>query len=446
MEKIKQEILDSSSLPGLQKFIRNENKIIKLIWFLFLLFLASVSFYFIASNIISYYKYEFITNLIIIHDETPQFPMISLCIDTEQNTTLEIEQFLKSCKFDELNCTFKDFQQIKYINSIPDSSEICVHFNSGKNFYNQTVPIRNVSSSNTKFNLELYIKDFKSDVFGHKIPYKLLVYIQNHTNVFNAYEMYNIESGLEISAGINNIQIDREIDQKLSLPYNQCIKQDTNEYVSYLFQYFIQNNKTYKQKDCIDFCLNEYISQKCGCKVNNIDSLDKCLIRNDSQSKCISDNFDTYVLSKQFIPDYCFKYCPLECDSINYKIQMNSFKSSDTFLKTNTNYSLEMKDDLVFISIYYAKKSYDLITQIPKMQAFDLVSSVGGTLSLFVGVSFLTFVELIEIVMEIIIVYVDKIKLKNVKNKKINSFKPENDFKIVVDDTSFKFDSVAIRF
>jgi hypothetical protein len=157
----------------------------------------------------------------------------------------------------------------------------------------------------------------------------------------------------------------------------------------------------------------------------NIDSLDKCLIRNDSKSKCISDIYvsylDKYFLNNQQIPDYCFKYCPPECDTINYKIQQNSFKSSDTFLKANTDYSLEMKDDLVFISIYYAKKSYDLITQIPKMQAFDLVSSVGGTLSLFVGISFLTFVELIEIIMEIIIVYMEKVKLKKLKNKKINS-------------------------
>ncbi len=70
------------------------------------------------------------------------------------------------------------------------------------------------------------------------------------------------------------------------------------------------------------------------------------------------------------------------------------------------------------------------------------LSSVGGTLSLFVGISFLTFVELIEIIMEIIIVYVAKIKLKKLKNKNI-----ENDFKIVVvDDTPVKFDSIALRF
>jgi len=96
-------------------------------------------------------------SIIITHEEKPQFSMITLCIDKDQNTSLEIEQFLKYCKFDKNNCTFKDFQQIKYINSVPESSEICVHFNIGKNFDNQIVPIRNVSSSNTKFNLELYI-------------------------------------------------------------------------------------------------------------------------------------------------------------------------------------------------------------------------------------------------------------------------------------------------
>ena len=84
----------------------------------------------------------------------------------------------------------------------------------------------------------------------------------------------------------------------------------------------------------------------------------------------------------------------------------------------------------MFVSISYAKKSYDLIKQIPKMKAFDLVSSVGGTLSLFIGISFLTFVELIEILFEIAIIYLNKFK-----NKKVGSLIIGNnpEMKIVID-------------
>ena len=37
-----------------------------------------------------------------------------------------------------------------------------------------------------------------------------------------------------------------------------------------------------------------------------------------------------------------------------------------------------------------------IITQIPKISLFDLISNIGGTLSLFIGISFFSLVELFE--------------------------------------------------
>ncbi len=438
MLKIKQEILESSSLPAFQKIIKNENKLVRSLWMFCFLLLTCLSFWLVTISISSYLEHEVITNIVIIHEKTPQFPMISFCIDSTNISSSIIpylNDVIKSCEFDSKKCIYKDFEKKTFyysahdkLNNI-DHSEACLVFNSGKNFENEKISIKNISSISTKLNLELYIKEFKTDQIGKKIPYKLKIYIQNYSDVFNAYQLREIEQGLDIPDGINNIEIDREIDQKLPEPYNACIKQDTKEFVSNYFQYFIQNNKTYKQKDCIDFCLNEYIGLKCGCEVN-IDSFEKCVnLKNESNCFLL---FNEYFLnnSNYEIPNNCIKDCPLECDSIHYRIQHNSFKVSDKFLKTNTNYSLEMKDDLVFVSISYAKKSYDLIKQIPKMKAFDLVSSVGGTLSLFIGISFLTFVELIEILFEIAIIYLNKFK-----NKKVGSLIIGNnpEMKIVID-------------
>jgi hypothetical protein len=447
MLKIKQEILESSSLPAFQKIIKNENLLVRSLWMFCFLLLTCLSFWLVSISISSYFEHEVITNIVIIHEETPQFPMISLCIDSTNissssssfNSSLipYLNNVLKSCEFDSKKCNYKDFEKKTFyypaydtINNF-DHSEACLVFNSGRNFENEKISIKNISSISTKLNLELYIKEFKTDQIGKKIPYKLKIYIQNYSDVFNAYQLREIEQGLNIPDGINNIQIDREIDQKLPEPYNACIKQDTKEFISNYFEYFIRNSKTYKQKDCVDFCLNEYIGQKCGCEVN-IDSFDKCVIvKNDSLKSSCFLLFNEYFLNKNIyeIPGNCFKDCPLECDSIHYRIQHNSFKVSDKFLNTSTNYSHEMKDDLVFISISYAKKSYDLIKQIPKMKAFDLVSSVGGTLSLFIGVSFLTFVEIIEILFEIAIIYLNKFKNKKVGSLIDNS--PE--MKIVID-------------
>jgi len=42
------------------------------------------------------------------------------------------------------------------------------------------------------------------------------------------------------------------------------------------------------------------------------------------------------------------------------------------------------------------------------MQFIDLISNIGGSLGLFVGISFISFLELFEILVEIIFIYSEK--------------------------------------
>ena len=51
--------------------------------------------------------------------------------------------------------------------------------------------------------------------------------------------------------------------------------------------------------------------------------------------------------------------------------------------------------------IYFRSLNYLLISQQPKIQPFDLISDVGGILCLFIGMSFVSFFEIIEIFIEI---------------------------------------------
>ena len=87
------------------------------------------------------------------------------------------------------------------------------------------------------------------------------------------------------------------------------------------------------------------------------------------------------------IDEKCSKYCPLECTS--------SFFSIST--STSPNYGQTR------MKIFYANLKYTSITQEPKMELIDLVSGIGGTLSLLIGLNFVTFFEIIELIIEIII-------------------------------------------
>jgi hypothetical protein len=208
--------------------------------------------------------------------------------------------------------------------------------------------------------------------------------------------VYDSKLGIDIPLGNTQIKIDREYYQNLAEPYNNCIKQDTSEYISFLFQYFKKINKTYKQIDCFDLCINEIMMNTCNISASfKLDSFQDYF--NDMNTALCLRGYYFQFMNKQIqLPHKCLSLCPIECDSINYKIEQNSFQIPN-------NYSLNQLDlnKYVNILINYQNNQYTLISQSPKMQLFDLISSVGGLISLFLGFSFLTLIEFIDVIFKI---------------------------------------------
>ena len=117
-------------------------------------------------------------------------------------------------------------------------------------------------------------------------------------------------------------------------------------------------------------------------------------------------------MTKQNFDKICSKECPLECDSVKYDLSISFTKlivervvSLANELGGIVNPKFKMlteKDsqDLVFVNVFYKDLDYTSISQLPKMDFFDLVSNIGGNLGLFIGVSFLSFAEIIEFIIE----------------------------------------------
>ena len=71
--------------------------------------------------------------------------------------------------------------------------------------------------------------------------------------------------------------------------------------------------------------------------------------------------------------------------------------------KLSKNFSDEYaNNNFVAIFIHYSSLEYTYSNQIAKMNTFDLISNLGGLLGLFIGMSFMTIIELIEILFELI--------------------------------------------
>ena len=60
------------------------------------------------------------------------------------------------------------------------------------------------------------------------------------------------------------------------------------------------------------------------------------------------------------------------------------------------------------IRIHYNDLKYTFINQEIKIYTFNLISNIGGILGLFLGISFLSFIEILEILVESIYILYSK--------------------------------------
>lgn len=102
-----------------------------------------------------------------------------------------------------------------------------------------------------------------------------------------------------------------------------------------------------------------------------------------------SDILDVKSLMDNFTNKAGSVECPHECDSTYYNLAVNN-----VYDKYNEG------TNMFKIYVYYKQLRYRNITQVPKTAVTDLVSAIGGTLGLFVGLRLLSFVEIIEFILE----------------------------------------------
>jgi hypothetical protein len=391
------EIISSSSLAYLLGPIRSKRLLIKLFWIIFLIGFLFGSIYYVVLNILDYLQYETTTSIFTINEQEAEFPTVSFCREGDLNFDFKLLYFIFKNE-DLINKWQNHFES--YIDSTYGK---CYRFNSGKNMLNQIIPIkRSISGLNEGFWLNLYYNSTFDDL-------SLVIYIHNHTQmpttIFNKARF--IQSGT-----INFFNIKRIFDQKLEFPYNDCYKNvSKSEYHNQTIIDYLNNEKKreYTQKDCLYLCRNLKYKEINPCNYNfddlEIDIVDKAdSLKNDTILECVQkfykDNYESCSTLN----------CPLECDSFTYEINKDllmirssgniSSKSFSYFAGFNTYENVSRK--FFAIRVYYDDLKYTLIKQQPKIELFGLISNVGGTLGLFLSFSFISLLEIFEVVAELL--------------------------------------------
>jgi hypothetical protein len=376
-------------------------------WLIFFLISTCTCLYYTVKSIEDYLKFSTVTTIKLINQKYPQFPTVSICAYPAFNLSINeniLTATFESVDFVNLSTVFEEFNDPFYGK--------CYRFNSGKNIHNESIDLLNSTLSGypSRLKINFYLEVSDEENFG-----ELLINIHNHSS-----PPYDVESkGYWMQTGSWNFyEVERIFTEQLGEPYNDCLK-DVNLFKQNktIIKYIRESNRTYSQNDCYYLCSHLYALEESKCKCNsNLKDFEYDCARHfyvkDSVQVCIAQYLSEFRKKHQY--EMCAKYCPLECDSISYSIfpYTEGMPSNGNLTqKRKVEYGLErfqtyeqVNRNFVYIAVYYKDLKYTLITQEAKTETFNFISYIGGILGLFMGISFLSFIELLEIFLEVVFI------------------------------------------
>jgi hypothetical protein len=189
------------------------------------------------------------------------------------------------------------------------------------------------------------------------------------------------------------------------------------------------SNLTYKQINCFDICFQDILIKNCEC-YDAVLTFGYPVFYTVPICKSSEQLFCAYVQYVEFyssdLKQKC-KECPEECESTVYDAIVSnsnfpSSKFSNLFLKNDSRIQArfpngivtqsDLEKNMAYVNVFLNELTYTKIDQVQLVSGFDLLSNIGGTMGLFMGVSLLSFIEILEFLLEIIIILICRNKTK----------------------------------
>lgn len=414
LKKALKKVLSSSSAHGIPNIIKAKHNIIRLAWIISFIFSLAVCIYFIATSIKSFLDFDVITKIEEISEQVTEFPTVSFCKYWGFNESLS--EIIAYCRFgfDE-DC---QHNPEKYFEPFIDNYYgRCFSFNSGKNFTGHQRPILNSNQIGVykNFWLSLHINDSSFNT--------LMVVIHNRTN--RKLRLDDENQIIVMPGSLTYLPFDRIFYHNLPAPYSSCIEDISLFGLNQtLIKYFQNTNINYRHDVCLGFCFdllyNEINNCKCTAPIGKV--LEKCdgikLVNKSNPLSVCTWKFKKEFTTKLF--NKCHEYCPIECDYFTYTLTpsalvfpntgyVNQKENNEWFHGKLYNKSyVKIKKSYYSFLVYYTDLKYTSIRQYAKTGIDDLIANIGGTLGLFIGISFLSFIEILDLFVEFALICFQK--------------------------------------
>ena len=171
-------------------------------------------------------------------------------------------------------------------------------------------------------------------------------------------------------------------------------------------------SKRYTQRSCYSVCKQRNIVEKCNCAwseyLSFYSNLNFC--STIKELECVSAA-KKYAIEPDYLPSVCYQECPEECfkaiyngiqtfNNFNTEIYLNSISNRNNYSSIYDNQTLSednIRYGLTKLNIYYALLSYRKMDDCITLDSLGLFGAIGGFGALFLGVSLLSLVEILEI-------------------------------------------------
>ena len=352
--------------------------------------------------------------------------------DRKKSMGYQIENMLVSCYFNYLPCYASDFTYFYH----PLYGN-CYTFNAAydNNGTSKQIKSSSISGYWNGLILEFFVGNPSANT---QIEFHdgVILSIQNQTD-----EPFWQGDILKASAGSEtDFIVNRNFITKLPSPYGNCVADPSSSpYYSYIVNTL---RNSYSEEFCFLLCIQDQIIKTCGCAdvflptFNNASTLYCFNSLNDVNCmKLYINNFSSSVdLST------CKTACPFECNSTEFRISsyqalyptssyIDILYSYSQNQSLNLNYN-EVAQAFTKVNIYYHTMQYTTTVQTAQLQLSDLMANIGGNLGLFLGMSFLTFAELLEISFNTFVILVKYFLARKKNANKINNTEMVNSIEL----------------
>lgn len=318
----------------------------------------------------------------------------------------DLNDLVLICVYSETECKADDF--VWYFDNVYGN---CFQFNSGFDSNgNARRPIVLAEKSGLNNGLMLLLFNAMPDDLN-----SLAMFTGFHVFINNRTVAPSTMSGFDISPGFRtNIGLSKSTVERLPAPYSDCIRDDDERAAT-----FSRNTKySYTQNDCLSLAKQKHNIKRCKCADSSYASVDNvAYCATFEQTACLFNASAELFESRMGMR--FLEQCPPECSISRFefttsmshvltrsfgRILMNNSYIRSRFSAANIEMSYEsLRNSLAWVNVYLDDTRYTYVSESPIQSSLDLLSSIGGTLGLYIGISFLSMAELVELAINLVL-------------------------------------------